>query len=76
MELRHFDPKKRIHVDIANLGLELMHSLFEVGDAYLADLEKIRAAEKLKVEAKRQGGGKLAGRKGKKVQSLREKEPW
>ena len=76
MELRHFDPKKRIQVDIANLGLDLMHALFEVGDEYLADLEKIRAAEKLKVDAKRQSGGRLAGRKSKKEQSLRDKEPW
>ena len=76
MELRHFDPKKRIQVDIANLGLDLMHSLFDVGDSYLAELEKIRAAEKLKVEAKKSGGGRLAGRKGKKEQSLREKQPW
>ena len=29
MELRHFDPKKRIQVDIAKLGLDLMHALFE-----------------------------------------------
>ena len=29
MELRHFDPKKKhIQVDIANLGLDLMHSWF------------------------------------------------
>ena len=53
MELRHFDPKKQIKVDIAKLGLDLMHDLFKVGDEYLAEWEKTRAAEKLKVEAKK-----------------------
>ena len=77
MELRHFDPKKRIEVDIAKLGLDLMHDMFKVGDDdYLAELEKTRAAEKLKVEAKRAGGGKLAGRKGKKAKGLRDTAPW
>ena len=28
-ELRHFDPKKRIQIELADLGLDLMHSLFE-----------------------------------------------
>ena len=75
-ELRHFDPKKRIQVDIANLGLELMHSLFKVGDDYLADLERARAAEKLKVVAKRASGGRLAGKKSKKSKGLRDTDPW
>jgi hypothetical protein len=75
-ELRHFDPKKRIQVDINELGLDLMHSLFEVGDSYMADLEKLKAEDKLKVEAKRAKGGRLAGPKGKKLKSLRETHPW
>ena len=75
-ELRHFDPKKRIQVDINELGLDLMHSLFEVGDSYMADLEKLKAEDKLKVEAKRAKGGRLAGPKGKKLKSLRETQPW
>ena len=75
-ELRHFDPKKRIHVDIANLGLELMHDLFKVGDEYLADLEKVRATEKLKIDAKRAKSGRLAGGKNKKTKGLRDTDPW
>ena len=56
MELRHFDPSKRIEVDINKLGFDLMESLFKVGDIYLAELEKVRTAEKPKLTAKRAGG--------------------
>ena len=75
-ELRHFDPKKRIHIEFANLGLDLMHALFEEGDAYTAELEKVRLAEKSKVDAKRALGGSLTTSKGKKLKSLRETDPW
>ena len=54
----------------------MMQGLFKFVDDHLAELEKTRAAEKLKVEAKRAGGGKLAGRKGKKAKGLRDTEPW
>ena len=75
-ELRHFDPKKRIHIELADLGLDLMHSLFEEGDAYSAELERIRLEEKSKVEAKRALSGSLTTSKGKKLKSLRESDPW
>jgi len=53
-----------------------MHSLFEEGDAYTAELERIRLEEKSKVEAKRALGGSLTTGKGKKLKSLRETDPW
>ena len=76
MELRHFDPKKRIDVDINKLGFDLMESLFKVGDTYLEELEKVRTAEKLKLAAKRAAGVHHDEGGGKKVKGLRETDPW
>ena len=76
MELRHFDPKKRIDVDINKLGFDLMESLFKVGDTYLEELEEVRTAEKLKLAAKRAGGVHRDEGGGKKVKGLRETDPW
>ena len=63
-------------MDLDDLGFEVMHSLFKVGDDYLAELEQARAAAKLRVEAKRARGSKLASTKGKKPRSLKETQPW
>ena len=71
-ELRHFDPKKRILVDIVNLGLDLMHSLFEVGDSKLAELEKARLSDKAKAETKRARSGSVSGSGSKTLRSLTE----
>ena len=76
MEFRHFDPKKRIEVDMKKLGLNLMESLLQVGDEYLAELDKARALEKLKVEAKRARGGQPDVSKGKKQNGLKDTDPW
>ena len=75
MEFRHFDPTKRIEVDINKLGFDLMESLFKVGDSYLAELEQVRSTEKLKLEAKR-ARGEPDSSKGKKLKGLRETDPW
>ena len=42
-ELRHFDAKRRIHVDLDRLGFEVMPQLFATGDEYLSELERHRA---------------------------------
>ena len=76
MELRHFDPRKRIEVDINKLGFDLMEALFKVGDTYLAELERVRTAEKLKLAAKRAGGDHHDGDGCKRAKGLRETDPW
>ena len=53
-EFRHFDPKRRFHVELKSLGLEVMVSLFAAGDDYLSDFEMARTSEKRRVEARRQ----------------------
>ena len=76
MELRHFDLKKRIDVNINKLGFDLMESLFKVGDTYLAELENVKRAEQLKLDAKRARGERCDGGRGKKLKGLRETDPW
>ena len=75
-EFRHFDPKRRIHVELKSLGLEVMDSLFAAGDDYLSDLEKARASEKRKDEARRQTGVKRMEKKAAKGSKLRDTDPW
>ena len=48
-ELRHFDPKRRFHVELKSLGLEVRDSLFAAGDDYLSDLEMTRISEMRRV---------------------------
>ena len=59
-EFRHFDPSRRIAVDLDRLGFKVMPMLFAAGDAYLSELQAARAAEARKREAKasRQPGWK------------------
>ena len=68
-EYRYFDPVKRIRVDLADLGFEIMDSLFEHGDAYLAELEEQRASEKRKAATR-------GAKRGAKRKPLRETDPW
>ena len=75
-EIRHFDPKRRIQVDLDKLGLDLMHELFKVGDDYLSDLEKLRELGRAKGAEAKAKGGRLAGKKGKKPRGLKETDPW
>ena len=50
-EFRHFDPRRRIPVDLDKLGFGVMPDLFAVGDEYLAELEKRRSEEALRKAA-------------------------
>ena len=75
-EFRHFDPKKRIKVELADLKFRIMDSLFAVGDKYMSDLEEARASEKRKrMEKKARGSTERRG-KGKREKGLRETDPW
>ena len=75
-EFRHFDPAKRISVDLKSLGFEVMDSLFKVGDDYLADLEKMRESEKRKAESKKHSASLATAGKARKTKTLRESDPW
>ena len=75
-EFRHFDPKRRIHVELKSLGLEVMDALFAAGDEYMSDLEKARASEKRKEELRKQTGERRAEKKAAKGAKLRDTDPW
>ena len=68
-EFRHFDPRKRIQVDLNNLGFAVMDSLFKHGDDYLSELEAQRESEKRRAESR-------GGRREAKRRPLRETDPW
>ena len=67
-DFRHFDAKKRIEVDITNLGFKVLPMLFQVGEDYVADLEHKKGQK-----SSQQGAG---DKKRKIGQSLRERDPW
>ena len=76
MDVRHFDPAKRIVVELKDLGFQVMPLLFEFGETYLAEREAAKSKAKLQKDPAR-GGGPLAGTKRRKVgESLRERDPW
>ena len=75
-EFRHFDPSKRIPVDLEALGFEMMTELFKVGDEYVAELEAHRAAEKRKSDARKVRDNQQVRSEAKKRKKLKESDPW
>ena len=67
MEFKSFDPKKRIEVRLEELKFGVLNELFQVGDDYLIELDKLKAMKVAQVEGKKK---RLAG------ESLRERDPW
>jgi hypothetical protein len=43
-DFRHFDPDRRIQVDIEKMSFGVLRGLFETGEAYISELEKAKAA--------------------------------
>ena len=52
-DFRHFDPDRRIQVDIEKMSFGVLRGLFETGEAYISELEKAKAAA---AKAKAAGG--------------------
>ena len=73
-EVRHFDPAKRIHVELKDLNFKLMESLFEVGDDYEA--ERARARAKAGKANQLGQDGKASALGGRKRRGMRETDPW
>ena len=71
LEFKSFDATKRLDVDLERLDFGVMRDLFEVGDAYVEELNalKAEAARRAEVKGDRKKR-KLAG------ESLRERDPW
>ena len=71
-DFSHFDPARRIEVDLDTLPFVVMPALFAEGDAYVAELAELKAAETKRVE---QGGEKYP-KKRRKGDSLADRDPW
>ena len=61
---------------MADLEFKVMNSLFEVGDAYMAELESTREAEKEKLARRKARGEDIRDRKDKRMKGIRETQPW
>ena len=75
-EFGYFDPAKRIQVDVQQLGFGMMEELFRSGDAYLAELEQLRASEKRKTEARKARESQQDRARAKKQKKLKDTDPW
>ena len=73
-EFHHFDPDKRVTVDLEKLEFKVMNELFAEGESYVEELAKLKTEEK---EKKRSTGTSTpTGKARKKGPGLREREPW
>ena len=70
MEFKAFDMRNRIDVDLNDLNFGVLRELFEVGDAYVSELEAQKAAHKA---ASSEGEAK---QRRKADDLLRVKDPW
>ena len=71
LDFRHFDPNKRIQVDLAKLKFGVLPALFEEGEDYVAKLDRLKLEAKGAKRPIEAGAGKrLAGDK------LRDRDPW
>ena len=73
-DYRHFSPENRIEVDLEKLEFGVLDRLLEVGEAFHAEREARRDAEKVVRDA---GQGPGAGKRRRAAgTSLRERDPW
>ena len=75
-EFHHFDPRKRINVELADLGFSLMDKLFKYGDEYITELELQRTQAKRKATLKSAREVEMEKRDAKHRKPLRETDPW
>ena len=72
-EFRHFDPKHRIEVKLEDLKFAVLDDLFREGEVYVAELEKVKAQQKV---ARAAGGQPNKKRKGLAGNTLRDRDRW
>jgi hypothetical protein len=72
-DFRHFDPSKRIDVDLETLDFKILNKLFAVGDEYVEELAKLKEKDKLRRETSNAEAGQP---KRRKSDALRERDPW
>ena len=73
-ELRHFDPARRIEVNLKDLKFAVLDNLFREGESYIAELEKVKAQKKtVKASEGGQTGKRLKALKG---ETLKNRDGW
>ena len=80
LDFRHFNPDKRILVDLDTIQFGVLRELFEVGEDYVKESEAARAKEKARkvtILQEAAGGGSTKAKKLKAAGTkLRERDPW
>ena len=71
-DFRHFSVAKRILVKLEELQLVVLNVLFQTGDAYITELEALKA----QVNWARETSAPASAKRSKKPVPLREKDPW
>ena len=74
-DFRHFDPAKRITVDLNDLKFNVLNHLFDNGDAYLKELESLKSKVP-KVAPSSLPSVPTSKRRRKKGDALRDRDPW
>ena len=79
-DFRHFEPSRRIEVDLAKLDFIALEGLFAEGEAYITELAEVKEKAKLaaSVGDTDQKRKKTRAERdwGKKGRTLRERDPW
>ena len=70
LELKSFDAKKRLNVDLERLDFGVLRQLLDVGDSYVKELSELKTQAKARAGVREVRKRKLAG------ESLRERDPW
>ena len=78
LDFRHFDPAKRVHVDLQEIKFGVLNDLFATGEDYLTELESAREKAKAQAKAVEEKSGRKNETKKRKCasESLRERDPW
>ena len=72
-DFRHFNMSLRIPVDLANLNFIIMNDLFQVGDAYVEEVNRLKEAAK---SERTLNGNRVQGRKTPAHAKLGSTDPW
>ena len=73
-EFRHFDPARRIEVNLKDLKFAVLDDLFREGESYIAELEKAKAHKKtVRATEGVQTGKRLKALKG---ETLKDRDGW
>ena len=73
-EFRHFDPARRIEVQLSDLKFAVLDDLFREGERYVAELEKAKTVKKAAKAKDVKATGKTL--KGLQGNTLKDRDSW